>query len=161
MRHQVPQYLEVEDRIFGPLTLKQFVFVAGGVGGAYLAWAATPAPWSYLLALAVGGACALLGFGTMNGRPFMVVLESAASFLVTRKFYLWRRAPKPAEVSAAETVSLLKPAPPRLSDSRLKDLAWGLDIHEELSAGNIPRAAELARPTAEPPRGSLRDPLAE
>ena len=32
MRFQVPQFIEVEDKIFGPLTFKQFVYVTGGVG---------------------------------------------------------------------------------------------------------------------------------
>jgi Flp pilus assembly protein TadB len=32
MEYQVPQFIEVEDKIFGPLTLKQFIFVAGGAG---------------------------------------------------------------------------------------------------------------------------------
>ena len=32
MRFQVPQYIEIEDKIFGPLTFKQFIYVAGGVG---------------------------------------------------------------------------------------------------------------------------------
>ena len=30
MRFQVPQFIDVEDKIFGPLTLKQFIYVAGG-----------------------------------------------------------------------------------------------------------------------------------
>ena len=32
MEYQVPQFIEVEDKIFGPFTLKQFIYVAGGVG---------------------------------------------------------------------------------------------------------------------------------
>lgn len=156
MRHQVPQYLEVEDRIFGPLTLKQFIFAVGGAGGAYLSWATVPSPWGYVLAAAIGIAAAGLGFGSMNGRPFLVTLEAAFRYSMTRKFYLWRREPKSDEANAADIAALAGQgaAPvPRLSDSRLKTLAWGLDIHEALSGGNLPRAAELARPS------KLRDPL--
>jgi hypothetical protein len=32
MHYQVPQFIEIEDKIFGPLTLKQFIYLAGGVG---------------------------------------------------------------------------------------------------------------------------------
>ncbi len=32
MRYQVPQFIEIEDKIFGPLTLKQFIYLAGGGG---------------------------------------------------------------------------------------------------------------------------------
>jgi len=157
VRHQVPQYLEVEDRIFGPLTLKQFVFVAGGAGGAYLTWAMMPSPWNYAVAALIAICAAALAFGNTNGRPFLITLEAAARYAVSRKFYLWRRAPKSPDTSAAEAAALVGGSPlvPRLSDSKLKTLAWGLDIHEALSAGNLPRSAELARPSR------LRDPLAE
>lgn len=36
MQFQVPQFIEVEDKIFGPLTFKQFVYIAGGVALMYL-----------------------------------------------------------------------------------------------------------------------------
>jgi hypothetical protein len=32
MRFEVPQFIEIEAKIVGPLTWKQFVYVAGGVG---------------------------------------------------------------------------------------------------------------------------------
>ena len=36
MRFQVPQFIEVEDKIFGPMTLKQFIYMAGGAGLSFL-----------------------------------------------------------------------------------------------------------------------------
>ena len=32
MRFQVPQFIEIESKIFGPLTFKQFIYLAGGGG---------------------------------------------------------------------------------------------------------------------------------
>ena len=32
MRFEVPQFIEIEDKIIGPLTWKQFIYLAGGVG---------------------------------------------------------------------------------------------------------------------------------
>ena len=34
MRFEVPQFIEVEDKIFGPFTWKQFIYLAGGAGAA-------------------------------------------------------------------------------------------------------------------------------
>jgi len=42
MQFQVPQFIEVEDKIIGPLTFKQFVFVGGGFGMAYVLWRVLP-----------------------------------------------------------------------------------------------------------------------
>ena len=36
MQFQVPQFLDVEDKIIGPFTIKQFLYLAGGVGLGYL-----------------------------------------------------------------------------------------------------------------------------
>src|SRR3989344_2665997 len=35
MEYQVPQFIEVEDKIIGPLTLKQFIYLAGEAGFSY------------------------------------------------------------------------------------------------------------------------------
>jgi hypothetical protein len=32
MRYQVPQFIDVEDKVIGPLTIKQFIYLAGGAG---------------------------------------------------------------------------------------------------------------------------------
>ena len=42
MRFQVPQFIEVEDKIFGPLTLKQFLYTAGGAAVGFIIWSIFP-----------------------------------------------------------------------------------------------------------------------
>ena len=32
MQFKVPQFLDIEDKIFGPFTFKEFVYLAGGAG---------------------------------------------------------------------------------------------------------------------------------
>lgn len=137
MQFQVPQFIEVEDKIFGPLTFKQFIFIAGGAGSAYLLWRILPlliaAP---LIALVVGLAVSL-AFVQYNGRPFLVALEQSFYYMMHSKLYLWnnetkkRVAPKlvTAEAGASEVYI------PKLSNSKLHDLAWSLDIKERLGQG--------------------------
>jgi hypothetical protein len=36
MQYQVPQFIEVEDKIFEKITLKQFIYLAGGAGLSFL-----------------------------------------------------------------------------------------------------------------------------
>lgn len=138
MRYQVPQYLEVEDKIFGPFTLKQFLFAAGGAGGAYAMWVALPQPLGFIGAAIVGLSAAALGFAQMNGRPFLVMIESMASYAFSKKLYLWRKVPHAATEKETADASEAAAAPamvvPRLSDSKLKELAWGLDIQETIKS---------------------------
>ena len=137
MQFQVPQFIEVEDKIFGPLTFKQFVYIGGGLGAAYILWRVLPIFIGAPLALIVGGLAAALAFFQLNGRPFIIGLENAFFFAIRSKLYLWNNARKP--VKKVETpLEELKKAEvyvPKLSDSRLHELAWSLDIKERIAAG--------------------------
>ena len=137
MQFQVPQFIEVEDKIFGPLTFKQFVYVAGGAGAAYLLWRVLPVYLSLPFIAGVGGLAAALAFYQFNGRPFILALENAAYFFLRTKLYLWNNAAKkpvlrtvaPSSKAASEVYI------PKLSDSRLHELAWSLDIKERVAGG--------------------------
>lgn len=137
MQFQVPQFIEVEDKIFGPLTFKQFVYVAGGAGLAYLVWRVFPV---YIAAPLVGGALGLgaaFAFLQYNGRPFIVAVEYAFYYFLRSKLYLWnnerrdKRAGKQQQVTGRTTEVYV----PKLSDSRLHELAWSLDIKERIASG--------------------------
>ena len=136
MQFQVPQFIEVEDKIFGPLTFKQFVYVGGGLGAAYIIWRLLPSFFAIPLIVIVGGVAAALAFFQFNGRPFIVAFENAFFFFLRSKLYLWNSSKKPAKVAARE-VSAEKAEiyVPKLSDSKLHELAWSLDIKERIAAG--------------------------
>ena len=72
MQFQVPQFIEVEDRIFGPLTFRQFIFIAGGAGMCYVFWRILPLLISAPLILAVAALALSLAFMEYNGRPFIL-----------------------------------------------------------------------------------------
>lgn len=137
MQFQVPQFIEVEDKIFGPLTFKQFIYVAGGAGACYLLWRVLPLFLAAPLILGVGGLSASLAFFQFNGRPFILAVEHAFFYFLKTKLYLWNNEKKKV-VSKTESTSL-KTTPqvyiPKLSDSKLHELAWSLDIKERIAAG--------------------------
>lgn len=141
MQFQVPQFIEVEDKIFGPLTFKQFVFIAGGAGFAYVLYRLLPLFLAAPLILGVAGLAAALAFFQYNGRPFILAMENAFYYMIHPKLYLWnnerrtRTAPKAA--AAAPALSQGAVYVPKLSDSRLHELAWSLDIQERIAAGTV------------------------
>lgn len=133
MRYQVPQFIEVEDKIFGPFTFKQFVYMAGGAGICFIAYRAVPLFWAILIMLPAGGFAAALAFYRPNNRPFINTIESAFNYFITQKLYIWRKIDKKIEPkTAVEILEAVKSSisVPKLSESRLKDLAWSLDINE-------------------------------
>lgn len=138
MQFQVPQFIEVEDKIFGPLTFKQFIYVMGGAGLSYLLWRILPIYLAGPLILCVGGLAASLAFLQWNGRPFILALESAFYYLLHTKLYLWnneRKERRKQEKKAAAMRPSSQVYVPKLSDSRLHELAWSLDIKERIAAG--------------------------
>src|SRR3989344_8030273 len=138
MQFQVPQFIEVEDKIFGPLTFKQFVYVAGGAGAAYLLYRVLPIFLAGPLIIGTGGLAAALAFMQWNGRPFILGMENAFYFFVRSKLYLWNntRRTKKSEVSVPQPeTSSSQVYIPKLSDSKLHELAWSLDIKERIAAG--------------------------
>jgi hypothetical protein len=137
MQFQVPQFIEVEDKIFGPLTFKQFVYIGGALGACYIIWRVLPLLLAAPLILAVGGMGAGLAFMQFNGRPLIVALENMFFFVVHPKLYLWNNArkQKKAVVAVQETQRTPEVYVPKLSESRLHELAWSLDIKERIAAG--------------------------
>lgn len=131
MRYQVPQFIEVEDKIFGPLTLKQFIYLAGGGGVCLMFFTLLPlyiaiACMVPVVALVVG-----LAFYQVNGRPLIHALEHATAYLLGSKLYLWKqREAKPTVQAPAAGAPLPPGIVPKLSQSKLKDLAWSLNIKD-------------------------------
>ncbi len=133
MRYQVPQFIEVEDKIFGPLTLKQFVYLAGGGGLCLAFFTLLPFFVFVILAIPVMGLSLALAFYRVNDRPFITAIEHAFGFYTNSKLYLWKqRPPELVQKQAAATAQTSLVAVPKLSESRLKDLAWSLNIKEKV-----------------------------
>jgi hypothetical protein len=130
MQFQVPQFIDVEDKIFGPFTFKQFIYLLGGAGGAFALWKLLPWYIAIPLILPVVGLSAALTFYKVNGRPFMVVLETAFNYYLSARLYIWKQhkaEKKKVDPKKEEPLSDFAYIP-KLSNSKLKDLAWSLDV---------------------------------
>ncbi len=128
MRYEVPQFIEIEERIVGPLTLAQFFYVAGGAGGAYVAFRFLPSIINIVVAVALIGFGCALAFVKINNRPFPVMLYAMMTYWVSTKMYLWsfERASKPK--LREQVVEMKNEKKKLLSDQKLRDIAWSLDV---------------------------------
>lgn len=138
-QYQVPQFIEIEDKIFGPLTLKQFLYLAGGGGLCLILFTLLPLWLSIPLMVPIVGLAGALAFYQINGRPFIYAMEHAFTYFFGNKLYLWRqREPKaptdsPSSVKSSNVTSLI--TTPALSQSKLKDLSWSLNIKDRTQMG--------------------------
>lgn len=132
MKYQVPQFLEVEDKIFGPFTLKQFLYAGAGIALGFLAWTTFPRFLAILIGVPFVAVFFGLAFWKVNERPLAEAIENFFKYLLSPKLYLWKKEEKSPQKQAAEVIHHAQLDLPKLSNSKLKDLSWGLDIHETL-----------------------------
>lgn len=133
MRYQVPQFIEFESKVIGPFSVRQFAYMLGGIGGTYLIYRFFGIfPGIFLMVpLVVLSFC--LAFVTWNGRKFIDVTASAFSYIFGNKLYIWKKIDKPVTAEEAKQTSVADAfVAPSLSQSKLKDLAWSLDVKENV-----------------------------
>lgn len=131
---QVPQFITVEDKVIGPLTIKQAVFVLGGVMLIALTRIVFIPLLFYPIALVIAASATALAFLKIGDVPFPTVVKNGFWYSMRPHVYIWKKehakntaSPKAAQVPAQVTINTT----PKLSESRLSDLAWSLNIKEK------------------------------
>lgn len=90
MRFKVPQNIDMQDRILGPLTMVQFIYaVVGGAACYAIYMSAIPKPFSYILIVPVAMFVAAMIFIKINERPFLNFLLSVFEFMGAPKQRIW------------------------------------------------------------------------
>lgn len=116
---QVPQFLDIEDRLVGPLTLKQFGFIATAfllsVGLFYILQF-----WLWLIITVALAAFAIsLAFIKVSGRPAFIVLLNVFEFYWRPRRYIWQHEiPAPIKVTAPEIKEIRLPEAPSTKQTR-------------------------------------------
>lgn len=128
MRFEVPQFIEIEDKIFGPFTWKQFVYLAGGVGLAVVLFLIAPFYVTFLVGIPIAILAAALAFYPVNSRPFSVLLESMWSYYKNERTYYWRRKRDVVYRSELTTGVTTYNTVPQPGESGLSSLAHRLEL---------------------------------
>lgn len=134
MQYQVPQFIEVEDKIFGPLSFKQFVYLAGGLGIIVVLLTLLPFFLGVLISIPVGALSLALAFYKVNNKSFVEVLESGLFFFMNDRLYIWQKrqgesAKKKEVVPDKSEVSL--PQQGNVDTlQKIHNLALSLDVEE-------------------------------
>lgn len=90
-QYEVPQFIERETRILGPLTMRQFLYLAGIGMGLVILY--TQVPFNFFLAitaLVVSVALPLI-FIQFNGRPLISVVGAMIGFFLVPQTFVWQR----------------------------------------------------------------------
>lgn len=139
LQFPVPQFIDIEDKLIGPLTLKQFGFILpGGLLIFILFRIFGISVVFFMIAIPVLLITLIIGFGQFNGKPLYNQFGVFVKFLTAPKRYQFNKTPGPLEdlnlgaidIKQVESEIATKPEPEESTQSRLQRLSLLLDQKE-------------------------------
>lgn len=133
MQFKVPQFIDVEDKLFGPFTFKQFAYLVGGGGLVFVIYKLLPLWIGIFLIIPVAGLSLALVFYKINEKPFIFYLEAGFNYFISSKLYIWKQrlvkpdTKKETEADAPSIVSVV----PMTTTNKLRDISWSLDVQDK------------------------------
>ena len=98
MRFTVPQFIEHEAKIVGPLTFKQFIFIGMASAIAFLLYFSVPFSIFLTASIILVGGAAALAFLKIGGRSLPIILANILKFTASPKIYLWKKKEEAVEI---------------------------------------------------------------
>lgn len=124
----VPQFIDVEDKIIGPVTTRQFIILLVGVLMIFVAYKLADITLFIFLLILIGGSSLILAFVKINGQPFHYFILNITQTLRRSNLRIWNKIYSRDELVVLQkegrVVVMEKTAAiPRLSYNRIRDLS--------------------------------------
>ncbi len=91
MAYEVPQYIETEDKIIGPLTLRQFLYLLFGAIIDFLLYVFLNFFIWIIIALPVALLALALAFYKPGGQKFEKIFVAAFNWFLGARYFFWQR----------------------------------------------------------------------
>jgi len=132
MRFTLPQFIEHEAKIVGPLTFRQFIFIGIAGGICFILYFTAPFSIFLIACLILGGGAMALAFLKIGGRSLPIILGNFLKFSVSPKIFIWRKIETPIKVFKKERVKkeeVEEELPLKIAEgSQLKKLRTQIEI---------------------------------
>lgn len=134
MQFQVPQFIETEDKIVGPLSLRQFTYLGISLGISALLLFVSELWFWMLLSIPIVAMGGILAFAKVNGRPISIYLRALFQSIWAPSVYVFR----PKEQAHPIALNRIKSAPqPKANKINLSiprpDLGGIKDLWQQLN----------------------------
>ncbi|MEK7073037.1 MAG: PrgI family protein [Patescibacteria group bacterium] len=127
-QYTVPQFIDVEDKILGPLTTRQFVIILAMFGIDFLLYRLLQLGFFLLIGIPVFLAAVTLAFAKVNGQPFHLFLLNLVQTLRRPNIRVWNK-----NLSDAELRMLVSRPPPPAPPVKIRKEALSTSKLSELS----------------------------
>lgn len=124
----IPQFIDVEDKIFGPITTRQFIILLAAGLFLFIAYKLADIALFLTMCAFVGGSALILAFVKINGQTFHYFLLNIIQTMRRPSRRLWQKRYTNQELkalAAAPKKEIIEEAPeiPNLSHSRIRALS--------------------------------------
>jgi len=135
-QYNIPQFVDSEDKIFGPITIRQFAILAIGVVIGGFLWYFKPNLGFFIVSIIpVVVATLAFAFFKVNGQNFDIFLTNVIIYIIKPTLFLWSRDIDPTRSVIKTTIQKKKASFIRdkkdYSQSRVEEVAWTLDTYGE------------------------------
>lgn len=131
-QYKVPSNVETEDKILGPLSIKQFIYVVIGVMWAFIAIRLI-APFSLVVGIALAAPITLtmfaLGFIQREGISFENYFTATIQYFMSPRKLVWHKDEHVKSIKEAPKVVVAPERTRDYSQGQLQKLAFTLDTH--------------------------------
>jgi hypothetical protein len=90
MQYQVPQFIDTEDKIAGPFTIRQFIYICVTASVIFATYFVFQNLIFFFFAFIIGATGAALAFVKVNGQFFSTIAQHAFLFYWNPQTYLWQ-----------------------------------------------------------------------
>ncbi len=124
----VPQYIDVEDKIVGPLTAKQLGWIIALAVILMIMWNMVPSVVFFILGFPLTILFVAMAFYKPYGQPLGSFIVFGILYFFRPKVYIWRRTPNRVVATSAKTQTAITAVKDKhISSQSLHELAGLLD----------------------------------
>ena len=124
----VPQFIDNEDQILGPITVRQFLICLVAIFSIFICYKILAFAYFLLATVILGGLAGTFGFVKVNAQPFHIFFINFLQTVTRPNLRVWDKRPTDAELRAwimtvatpPPTLTQMKPRP---ESSRLRELS--------------------------------------
>jgi len=113
MEFPVPQFIEIEEKILGPLNFRQVIYIVGAAGILFIFYFFLKFWLFIILAIVIMGTACAFAFIKIGGKGLGNFLASVLTYAFAPRFFVWKKTEKK---ELPEKIQLIKPKAPTLEE---------------------------------------------
>lgn len=133
MDYQVPQYIDIEDKIVGPFTLKQFIYLLIGAGVLFLLYTFLKFSAFIIVGSPIAIFSILMAFYKPSGNiKFGKFVAGFLKFIGKPNIYTWKK--KPSKKEEEPLPKIIKKAETKKQipeENKLEEIEWKIEIQNK------------------------------